>query len=126
MTAVGTLGICTEITICLFNEYKHKAEVLMGTEGTDYEEVVDKLVDFYYELSFERQDLLEFIYRIGTNIVIPLMSEEVYRDSEGQLPLQIMMATIAGLSEEELNAVAEFLKYTSEINTANWPPNIQG
>lgn len=30
------------------------------------------------------------------------------------------------LSEEELQAVAEFLKYTSEINTNNWPPNIQG
>jgi nitric oxide reductase subunit C len=30
------------------------------------------------------------------------------------------------LSDEELNAVAEFLKYSSEINTANWPPNIQG
>lgn len=30
------------------------------------------------------------------------------------------------LSEEELNAVAEFLKYSSEINTNNWPPNIQG
>jgi len=29
-------------------------------------------------------------------------------------------------SDEELEAVAEFLKYTSEINTANWPPNIQG
>ena len=30
------------------------------------------------------------------------------------------------LSEEELNAIAEFLKYVSEINTANWPPNPQG
>jgi nitric oxide reductase subunit C len=30
------------------------------------------------------------------------------------------------LSNEELDAVAAFLKYTSEINTANWPPNIQG
>lgn len=30
------------------------------------------------------------------------------------------------LSEEELDAVAEFLKYSSEINTNNWPPNIQG
>jgi nitric oxide reductase subunit C len=30
------------------------------------------------------------------------------------------------LSDEELKAVAEFLKYSSEINTANWPPNIQG
>lgn len=30
------------------------------------------------------------------------------------------------LSEEELNAVAQFLKYASEINTQNWPPNIQG
>jgi nitric oxide reductase subunit C len=30
------------------------------------------------------------------------------------------------LSDEELDAIAEFLKYTSEINTANWPPNIQG
>ncbi|MFA5626866.1 MAG: cytochrome c [Thiohalomonadaceae bacterium] len=30
------------------------------------------------------------------------------------------------LSDEELEAMAEFLKYTSEINTANWPPNIQG
>lgn len=30
------------------------------------------------------------------------------------------------LSEEELDAVAEFLKYVNGINTANWPPNIQG
>lgn len=30
------------------------------------------------------------------------------------------------LSEEELNAVAEFLKYASGIDTAGWPPNIQG
>jgi nitric oxide reductase subunit C len=29
-------------------------------------------------------------------------------------------------TDEELNALAEFLKYSSEINTANWPPNIQG
>ena len=29
-------------------------------------------------------------------------------------------------SEEELEALAEFLKYTSEINDADWPPNIQG
>ncbi len=31
------------------------------------------------------------------------------------------------LSDEELEAVAAFLKYTSEIKTArDWPPNIQG
>lgn len=30
------------------------------------------------------------------------------------------------LSDEDLEAVAQFLKYASEINTANWPPNIQG
>lgn len=31
------------------------------------------------------------------------------------------------LSDEELNAIAEFLKWTSEVDTANnWPPNIQG
>ena len=31
------------------------------------------------------------------------------------------------LSDEELEAVADFLKYVSEINTArDWPPNIQG
>ena len=30
------------------------------------------------------------------------------------------------LSDEELDAIAEFLKYSSEIDTANWPPNIQG
>jgi nitric oxide reductase subunit C len=29
-------------------------------------------------------------------------------------------------TEEELDALAAFLKYTSEINTAGWPPNIQG
>jgi len=29
-------------------------------------------------------------------------------------------------SDEELDALAEFLKYASEIDTANWPPNIQG
>lgn len=30
------------------------------------------------------------------------------------------------LNDEELDAIAEFLKWTSEVNTANWPPNIQG
>jgi nitric oxide reductase subunit C len=30
------------------------------------------------------------------------------------------------LSEEELDAVVEFLVYTSQINTQNWPPNKQG
>ncbi len=30
------------------------------------------------------------------------------------------------LTDEQLNAVAEFLKWTSEVNTSNWPPNIQG
>ena len=30
------------------------------------------------------------------------------------------------LNDEELDALAEFLKWTSEINTENWPPNIQG
>lgn len=30
------------------------------------------------------------------------------------------------LSDEELDGIAEFLKYSSEINTANWPPNIEG
>lgn len=30
------------------------------------------------------------------------------------------------LSDEELDAIAEFLKYSSEINTNGWPPNIQG
>ncbi len=30
------------------------------------------------------------------------------------------------MSDKELNAVAAFLKYASEINTNKWPPNIQG
>jgi nitric oxide reductase subunit C len=30
------------------------------------------------------------------------------------------------MTDDELDAVAEFLKWTSEINTNNWPPNIQG
>ncbi|MBF0142084.1 MAG: cytochrome c [Magnetococcales bacterium] len=30
------------------------------------------------------------------------------------------------LSEAELDAVVAFLKYTSGIDTANWPPNIEG
>lgn len=29
-------------------------------------------------------------------------------------------------SPEELDEIAEFLKYVSEINDAGWPPNIQG
>ena len=30
------------------------------------------------------------------------------------------------LSDDDLEAVAQFLKYASEIDTENWPPNIQG
>lgn len=29
-------------------------------------------------------------------------------------------------NDEELNAIAEFLKYASEIDTADWPPNKEG
>lgn len=29
-------------------------------------------------------------------------------------------------NDEELEAIAQFLKYASEIDTNNWPPNIQG
>lgn len=29
-------------------------------------------------------------------------------------------------TDEELDAIAEFLKYVSGINSNNWPPNIQG
>lgn len=30
------------------------------------------------------------------------------------------------LTDKELDDLVEFLKYTSEINTAKWPPNIEG
>ena len=30
------------------------------------------------------------------------------------------------LSDEELDHLVEFFKYTAGINTANWPPNIEG
>lgn len=30
------------------------------------------------------------------------------------------------LSNEQLDGMVAFLKYTSEINTAKWPPNIEG
>jgi len=30
------------------------------------------------------------------------------------------------LTDEELENIAQFLKYASEINAAKWPPNIQG
>ncbi|NOR51711.1 MAG: c-type cytochrome [Gammaproteobacteria bacterium] len=31
-----------------------------------------------------------------------------------------------GFNDQELDDIAEFLKWTSEIDTNNWPPNIQG
>ncbi|KAA3652652.1 c-type cytochrome [Denitromonas sp.] len=31
-----------------------------------------------------------------------------------------------GFTDKELDDLVEFLKYSSEINTANWPPNIEG
>lgn len=30
------------------------------------------------------------------------------------------------LTDQELDDLVSFLKWTSEINTANWPPNIEG
>ena len=30
------------------------------------------------------------------------------------------------LNDQELDDLVSFLKWTSEINTANWPPNIEG
>ena len=31
-----------------------------------------------------------------------------------------------GFNDQELDDLAEFLKWTSEVDTNNWPPNIQG
>jgi len=31
-----------------------------------------------------------------------------------------------GLNDAQLNDMVEFLKWTSEVNTENWPPNIEG
>lgn len=47
-----------------------------------------------------------------------------YRPAEG-VPGRRSMPQF-NLSEEELDAVVEFLVYSSQINTQNWPPNIQG
>ena len=30
------------------------------------------------------------------------------------------------LTDQQLNDLVDFLKWTSEVNTENWPPNIQG
>ena len=30
------------------------------------------------------------------------------------------------LNEQQLNDLVEFLKWTGEINTEQWPPNIEG
>jgi nitric oxide reductase subunit C len=30
------------------------------------------------------------------------------------------------LTDQELDDMVAFLKWTGEINTANWPPNIEG
>jgi nitric oxide reductase subunit C len=30
------------------------------------------------------------------------------------------------LTEEQLDDMVNFFKYTSEVNTSNWPPNIEG
>jgi len=30
------------------------------------------------------------------------------------------------LTDKELDAIADFLEWTSKVNTSNWPPNIQG
>lgn len=47
-----------------------------------------------------------------------------YRPAEG-IPGRRSMPQF-NLTEEELDAVVEFLVYTSQINTQGWPPNIQG
>ena len=47
-----------------------------------------------------------------------------YRPAQG-IPGRRSMPQF-NLTEEELDAVVEFLVYSSQINTQNWPPNIQG
>lgn len=47
-----------------------------------------------------------------------------YRPAEG-IPGRRSMPQF-NLTDDELDAIAEFLKYTSEIDTQSWPPNIQG
>lgn len=44
---------------------------------------------------------------------------------EGGIPGRRSMPQF-NLSEEELEALAQFLKYVNGIDTGDWPPNIQG
>ena len=37
-----------------------------------------------------------------------------------------VLGEVFNLTDEELDQLVAFLKYASEINTANWPPNIEG
>jgi nitric oxide reductase subunit C len=47
-----------------------------------------------------------------------------YRPKEG-IPGRRSMPQF-NFTDEQLDDIAEFLKWTSEIDTMNWPPNIQG
>jgi nitric oxide reductase subunit C len=47
-----------------------------------------------------------------------------YRPAEGIAGRRSMPQF--NFTDDELEAIAEFLKYSSEINAAGWPPNIQG
>ena len=47
------------------------------------------------------------------------------RPAERRYPRAAQYAAVQ-FQPEELDAIADFLEYVSGINTANWPPNIQG
>ena len=64
------------------------------------------------------------------NVVARMGSKEAvkafikYRPAEG-IPGRRSMPQF-NLTDEELDAIADFLEHVNTINDANWPPNIQG
>ncbi len=64
------------------------------------------------------------VYKRFGNSTAAIMAFIKTRPKEG-IPGRRSMPQF-NLSDEELEAVAEFLKWTSEIDTNNWPPNIKG
>jgi glycolate oxidase len=94
----GSFGICTEITIKLFNEFKYERMIFIALDDfRDYS--LDKVSEFFYKVG--RMNFVQDFYKSG-NKHMACLSEGKVEDFVDTAPAHLIMVSITGNTEEEL------------------------
>ena len=106
----GMFGVVTEMTICLFPEFQHERLCILHHEDARNHDI-EPVINLYYDLT--RANFIRDIYKTSSTELAMSISEEV-EAMEAMIPVHVVLVSITGNSEEELDIKEEELKKITE------------